>query len=176
MDVISASVSDDKIAWYENDGIENFTTSHTITTSADGAEAVFAADVDGDGDMDLLSASSKDNKIAWYKNLNSAVTSVGYDTPGVPDEFLLYNNYPNPFNPTTTITYNLPNAANVVLKIYNMLGQEVRTLLNTHQQPGAQSVVWDGRNELGLKVSSSVFIYRLQSGALVQTRKMLLLK
>ena len=65
---------------------------------------------------------------------------------------------------------------NVVLKIYNVLGHEIRTLLNTHQQPGFKSVVWDGRNELGLKVSSGVFIYRLQSGALVQTRKMLLLK
>jgi hypothetical protein len=63
MDVLSASVNDDKIAWYENDGSQNFTP-HTISTTADGAQSVFAADVDGDGDMDVLSASSSDTKTA----------------------------------------------------------------------------------------------------------------
>ena len=67
IDVLSASSSDDKIAWYENDGNENFTT-HTITTGANSAWGVFAADVDGDGDMDVLSASFLDDKIAWYEN------------------------------------------------------------------------------------------------------------
>ena len=63
----SARRHDDKIAWYENDGSEAFT-ARTITTSADGARSVFAADVDGDGDMDVLSASVTDDKIAWYEN------------------------------------------------------------------------------------------------------------
>jgi len=67
MDVLSASVSDDKIAWYENDGSESFT-AHTVSTDADGAQSVFAADVDGDGDVDVLSASFNDDKIAWYEN------------------------------------------------------------------------------------------------------------
>ena len=66
-DVLSASCYDDKIAWYENDGSQNFT-AHTITTAADGARSVFAADVDGDGDTDVLSASVYDDKIAWYEN------------------------------------------------------------------------------------------------------------
>ena len=64
----------------------------------------------------------------------------------------------------------------MVLKIYNVLGHEVRTLLNTQQQAGYKSVVWDGRNDLGLKVSSGIFMYRLQAGDLVQTMKMILLK
>ncbi|MGR3318272.1 MAG: FG-GAP-like repeat-containing protein [Candidatus Anammoxibacter sp.] len=69
MDVLSASNSDDKITWYENDGAANPSfTARTITTDADGAESVFAADIDGDGDMDVLSASANDNKVAWYKN------------------------------------------------------------------------------------------------------------
>ena len=68
MDVLSASGNDDKIAWYENDGNENFTP-RTITTSADFAISVFAVDVDGDGDIDVLSASAFDNKIAWYDNV-----------------------------------------------------------------------------------------------------------
>jgi hypothetical protein len=71
MDVLSASYRDDKIAWYENDGSENFT-ALTITTSTDGANSVYAEDVDGDGDMDVLSASSGDNKIAWYENDGNA--------------------------------------------------------------------------------------------------------
>lgn len=123
----------------------------------------------------MLSASQIDDKIVWYEN-QKFVTSVHHDASSVPAKFSLYNNYPNPFNPTTTITYNLPEAANVVLKIYNVLGKEVRTLLNTRQQPGTQSVVWDGRNELGVKVSSGVFVCRLQAGGLFQTKKMLLLK
>ena len=67
MDVLSASFGDNKIAWYENDGNENFT-SHTITLNADGALSVYAVDVDGDGDIDVLSASQLDDKIAWYEN------------------------------------------------------------------------------------------------------------
>jgi len=174
IDVLSASSLDNKIAWYENDGNENFTF-HTITTDADIAHSVYAVDVDGDGDIDVLSASFVDDKIAWYENL-SFVTSVLYDARGVPDKFLLYYNYPNPFNPTTTIAYDLPKATNVVLKIYDVLGNEVRTLLNTQQQAGYKSVVWDGRDDLGLKVSSGIFMYRLRAGDLVQTKKMILLK
>ncbi|MGD9724414.1 MAG: FG-GAP-like repeat-containing protein [Pirellulales bacterium] len=67
MDVLSASLLDDKIAWYENDGSQNFT-AHTIITAADGGQSVFAADMDGDGDTDVLSASYNDDKIAWYEN------------------------------------------------------------------------------------------------------------
>ncbi|MCP4459648.1 MAG: hypothetical protein GY816_16725, partial [Cytophagales bacterium] len=67
MDVLSASRTDDKIAWYENDGAQSFTT-HTISLSADGANSVYAVDMDGDGDMDVLSASGTDDKIAWYEN------------------------------------------------------------------------------------------------------------
>jgi len=67
MDVLSASLNDDKIAWYENDGSQNFT-EHVITTAADGASGVFAIDLDDDGDVDVLSASYTDNTIAWYEN------------------------------------------------------------------------------------------------------------
>ena len=68
MDVLSASHRDDKIAWYENYGNKTFSTQKTITTGCDGADSVYAADIDNDGDMDVLSASSGDDKIAWYEN------------------------------------------------------------------------------------------------------------
>ena len=67
LDVLSAAYSYDRITWYENDGLENFS-EHFISTSADGAQSVFAADVDGDGDLDVLSASANDDTIAWYEN------------------------------------------------------------------------------------------------------------
>ncbi|MEL6561003.1 MAG: FG-GAP-like repeat-containing protein [Bacteroidota bacterium] len=70
MDVLSASTSDDRIAWYENNGSQSFT-QNTISTDADGASSVYAADIDGDGDMDVLSASGTDDKIAWYENNGS---------------------------------------------------------------------------------------------------------
>ena len=75
MDVLSASHEDDKIAWYENtDGQGTFSTQKTITTQADSARSVYAADIDGDGDMDVLSASANDDKIAWYENTDGQGT------------------------------------------------------------------------------------------------------
>jgi hypothetical protein len=71
-------IYDHKIAWYENDGSETFT-ERTITTSANGATSVFAADVDGDGDLDVLSASNEDDKIAWYENLGASISGVKYE-------------------------------------------------------------------------------------------------
>ena len=69
MDILSSSVRDDKIAWYENDGASDPSfTARTISTSADGANTVYAVDIDRDGDLDVLSSSSSDDKIAWYEN------------------------------------------------------------------------------------------------------------
>ena len=71
MDVLSASSTDDKIAWYQNNGSGGFGAQNTISTAANGAAFVTAADLDGDGDMDVLSASQEDNKVAWYRNNGS---------------------------------------------------------------------------------------------------------
>ena len=83
LDVLSASSIDDKIAWYENDGSERFT-AHiiAINSAADGARAVFAADVDNDGDLDVLSASSGNDKIAWYENHSPIISGSIADLTG----------------------------------------------------------------------------------------------
>ena len=81
-------------------------------------------------------------------------------TPGVPVAYSLDQNYPNPFNPSTTIRYSLPSAGKVTLKVYNLLGQEVRTLVNEVQPAGNQTAEWDGRNNSGNGLSSGVYIYR----------------
>jgi hypothetical protein len=88
MDIASASAFDDKIAWYENDGtpaIGEWTT-RTISTAANYAQSVFAADVDGDGDLDVLSASDHDNKIAWYENIGSLLGDYDRDLDVDPDD------------------------------------------------------------------------------------------
>jgi hypothetical protein len=88
-----------------------------------------------------------------------------------PTKFTLDQNFPNPFNPSTTINYDLPRDVRVSLKLYNTLGQEVATLVNEEQQAGYKSVVWNGTG-----FASGMYFYRLQAGEFVDVRKLLLLK
>ena len=93
------------------------------------------------------------------------------ETKGIPDGFSLLQNYPNPFNPSTTITYTVLEAGMVQLTVYNLLGQQVASLINGRVQAGTHRVEF---NAAGL--SSGVYVYRMQSGAYTETRRMLLLK
>ena len=94
----------------------------------------------------------------------------------IPDVFALHPNYPNPFNPTTTILYDLPEAATVHLVIYDILGKQIKTLLNQSQDAGNRIAMWDGTDDLGRQVSAGVYLYQIQAGGFNQTRKMLFLK
>lgn len=93
-----------------------------------------------------------------------------------PQEFRLSQNYPNPFNPTTQIEYELPQASKVVLKIYNMRGQEIRTLVDDLQNSGFKSVTWNARDNEGHKVSSGIYLYSVQMGEQRHSRKMVLIE
>ncbi len=79
-----------------------------------------------------------------------------------PLNYALYQNYPNPFNPVTTITYQLPSKGNVSLKVYDLLGREVRTLVRAIEEPGVKSVLWDSRDNRGSHVATGVYFYRLE--------------
>ena len=94
----------------------------------------------------------------------------------VPDQYELSQNYPNPFNPTTVIEYTLPERSQVSLTIYNVLGQEVRTLVNDIRAAGSYRIEWNGADDSGKPVATGVYLYRLQAGDFTQTRKMLLMK
>ncbi len=94
----------------------------------------------------------------------------------IPRKLALLGNYPNPFNSFTKISYQLSTAGNVELSIYNVLGQKVRSLVNTNQNAGIYKVVWDGTNETGSTVNSGVYFCRISDGQEQMTRKVLLIK
>lgn len=94
----------------------------------------------------------------------------------LPSVFSLHQNHPNPFNPTTTLRYDLPEQSEVVLTIYDVLGREVKTLVRGVEQMGFKSVQWDGADGSGKPVSAGVYLYQIKAGDFSQTRKMLLLR
>jgi hypothetical protein len=102
-------------------------------------------------------------------------TSVG--SPATPERFALHQNVPNPFNPTTTIHYEIPaGGATVEIVVYDTAGRLVRTLVGGHHTAGVKSVTWDGTTDSGETVATGVYFYRMTAGNFVQTRKMLLIK
>lgn len=110
------------------------------------------------------------------EKIGELVVSVNDFTDLHPKNFTLFQNFPNPFNPTSTISYDLPKDTKVNLKIYNLYGQEVRTLVNEAQSAGHKSAVWNGKDDSGIIVSSGLYIYRLEAENIVQNKKMLFLK
>jgi hypothetical protein len=111
----------------------------------------------------------------WY-SVGSIITGVQQEEETLPKKFALYPNYPNPFNPSTTIRFDLPKAGNVRLTVYNILGQEVRQLVNGRMEAGRRQVTWDGTNRRGTRVSSGVYICRIVYGDQIKSRKMMVLK
>ena len=94
----------------------------------------------------------------------------------VPASFTLHQNFPNPFNPITTIRYDLPSDAFVTLSIYDMLGKEITQLVNTNQQAGFKSIQWDAVDSMDRSVSAGIYLYQIQTGELIKTKKMVLLR
>ncbi|MBN2413490.1 T9SS type A sorting domain-containing protein [candidate division KSB1 bacterium] len=94
----------------------------------------------------------------------------------LPEKFILYQNYPNPFNSTTVLKYDLPKSTWVVLKVYNLSGQSIKTLVDDLQNAGRKSISWDGRDHLGLEVASGIYIYRIETDSFIKSGKMLLIK
>ena len=95
---------------------------------------------------------------------------------GIPTEFALHENYPNPFNPSTTLRFDLPEVSNINLTIYNMLGQKIRTFDIKSSPAGHHSLKWNATNDYGNPVGAGVYFYKLQTKDFVKTRKMVLLK
>ena len=94
----------------------------------------------------------------------------------IPKQFTLHPNHPNPFNPITSLRYDLPEQAQVTLTIYDLMGREITQLVNTTQDAGFRSVQWNATDMHGKPVSAGVYLYQIRAGEFMQTKKMLLLK
>ena len=110
------------------------------------------------------------------KKIGNIVVQTIYGTTAVPLDYVLFQNYPNPFNPTTAIQFQVPKTSDVKIAVYDMLGQEVRTLVAGEVMRGTYTVDWDGFNNYGAKVASGTYIYRMTAGEFMQTKKMVLIK
>ena len=133
-------------------------------------------------------AAYKDSRGNYWVGYNNGYIAV-YNPDGVdgitvvepkakqnPQKFILSQNYPNPFNPSTTIKYSIPNVethghASVQLKVYDVLGREVATLVNEQQSPGNYEVQFDASD-----LTSGIYFYQLRSGSFIESRKMILLR
>jgi len=125
-----------------------------------------------------LTGRTQDN-ICYFDNISfSPSNSVGVDNRSetLPQGFALEQNFPNPFNPFTTLRYDLPENALVNITIYDMMGRVVRTMVNTQQNAGFKSLRWNATNDKGAPVSAGLYLYTIQAGEFKQTKKMVLLK
>lgn len=111
----------------------------------------------------------------WYNDQDRSALGID-DMNALPKTFALHQNYPNPFNPITTIKYDLPQEAHVKIMIYDIMGREVRTLVNARQPAGYQAIQWNALDNNGRRVSSGYYIYVMQADKYHKTQKMILLK
>ena len=104
-------------------------------------------------------------------------TSVGDEnSAGVPKNYILQQNFPNPFNSSTLISYYLPKKGKVNLEVYNILGQRIRILVEKEEEPGLKIISWEGKDDRGLNVPTGIYFYRLTAQDFVDTKKMVYLK
>jgi hypothetical protein len=106
--------------------------------------------------------------VGWYLGSNGEAA--------IPDVFALHQNYPNPFNPVTTIRYDVPEQAHVMMEIYNLLGQKVAVVVNGVHEPGFHAVRWNGTNIYGNALSSGMYFYHIQAGDFRSIKKLILVK
>ena len=147
----------------------------TFTSAGWDFESETTNGLDNVWDMDMSGVVNDGYPYLWWQDGDGTSLDVS-DAPVLPDGFVIHQNYPNPFNPTTTISYDLPKRSLVTLGIYDLLGKQIKILVNQSQDAGNKIAMWNGTDNLGRPVSAGVYLYQIQAGEFNQTRKMLLLK
>lgn len=133
-------------------------------------------DLNGDGLLECIVAKNEypyQNKY-YYEIYNTGITGV--QSMEQPAKFSLAQNFPNPFNPETKITFTISERQNVSIKIFNIQGELIKTLTTTEFQPGEYEIVWNGKNELGEQQPTGIYFYEMRSGSNSQAKKMILLR
>jgi hypothetical protein len=127
----------------------------------------------------IINGVKTSEKFIWTENGDrieiKALTGMG-SSDIVPSHYCLYQNYPNPFNPMTGISFDLPQAADVTLEVFNIAGQKVATIISTEMPAGKHTIQWDSRDANGNQLASGMYLYRLKAGDFADTKKMMLLK
>jgi len=115
--------------------------------------------------------------ICWTDTISFVVgEQLNVNKKSIPEQFSLKNPYPNPFNPVTTLSYELPEDAKVNITIFDMMGRKISTLVSSQQSAGYKSIKWNATNNQGQPVSAGVYLYTIEAGEFRQTKKMVLLK
>jgi len=172
LDLIASNYSGGNFNVYNNTGSGVFSnTPHTLPSSSSGS-CITVHDRDNDGDLDLAGIDEIDDILFIF---NNGVTGINPASQEIPESFNLHQNFPNPFNPNTKINYDIVTKGKVVLKVFDILGNEVQTLVNEVQEPGKYSAEFSassGNNYL----PSGVYYYRLDTDVYSETKSMILLK
>ena len=167
IDVFGAAVNDSRVTFWKNEGNTPISwTQNMLLNDYMGAWPVFGTDLDEDGDIDILTAASYLNRVTWLEN-TTIITNIESQSQSLPDKYILYQNYPNPFNPTTTISYRIPELSFVTLKVYDVLGNEIKTLVNEEKTAGNYEIDFEGK-----ELPSGVYFYKLNSSNFSMIKKM----
>jgi len=169
IDVLGVAEFSGKVAlWLNKGGNPINWVKQTISDNFAGAWSVYAEDINKDGKSDILSGASGADDLVWWEN--EGILDVG-DNLITPHNYKLEQNYPNPFNPETRIKYQIPIPGFVSLKVYDVLGNEISTLVNEEKSEGEFEVQF---NATGL--SSGIYFYQIQAENIIKTKKMMLIK
>ena len=152
-------------------------------TLADNIEGIFGNIVFNVLDTNIEELEVSVNYLRWNENQASENVLVATFTNSTlsidetaPQQFALYDNYPNPFNPSTRLSYDIAEQVRVNITIFDAVGREVIKLFDGIQNPGFQNVVWNGKDQFGQNVPAGIYIYRMNAGGFISTKKMVLLK
>jgi len=132
--------------------------------------------VAGAFDENLLITSDDPTMSVFPVGLTGIAQPVDIGNDVIPVVTALKGNFPNPFNPTTSINFSIKEPAQVKIDVYNMLGQKVKTLVNGYVGTGNHSVVWNGVDDRNRNVASGIYFYRMQAGKYTSTKKMIMMK
>ncbi|UCE06699.1 MAG: FG-GAP repeat protein [bacterium] len=166
-----------------NFGVNNYFTidGEAGSFSHFGAAGLALGDITGDGINDFAISAPNygqtgSGKIYLYEGSADITVGIKKQAANVPSSYSLKQNYPNPFNPETVIEYNLDKPGQVVLKIYNNLGQEIKTLVNEKEATGFHKINWDGTDSNGQKVGSGIYFYKIEAEGHQFSKKMVMIK